>query len=383
MSKPRVVTIFGTRPEAIKMAPVVLELERDAELEHRLVVTAQHRALLDDVLQLFNLRAAHDLNLMQQRQSLEYLTATALTSLSGVLAQERPAFVLVHGDTTTTFVAALAAFYQQLPVGHVEAGLRTASVHSPFPEELNRRITDLVARHYYCPTAGAAANLRGSAEHRGQVFVTGNTALDAVRLVQDTAFQFADARLARFAAHPGPKLLVTAHRRENWGERMASICRGLDLILQDWPDALLCLCWHPNPAVRETIQPLLGRHPRVLLLDPPRFDVFVNLMACCDLLLSDSGGIQEEVTQLGKYVLVLRDETERPEAVSAGYASVVGTSAAALRRAVAAALPGCLDGTLPAGRSSPFGDGHAAQRIHGAVRYALGLSAQPPADYGG
>jgi UDP-N-acetylglucosamine 2-epimerase (non-hydrolysing) len=381
MNKPRVVSIFGTRPEAIKMAPVVLELAADLQLEHRLVVTAQHRGLLDDVLELFHLRPAHDLDLMQQRQSLEYIAAAALTGLSEVLAQERPAFVLVHGDTTTTFIAALAAFYQQIPVGHVEAGLRTSTVKLPFPEEASRRLADILAEHYYCPTPGAAANLRACPEHAGRVFVTGNTALDAVRLMHNSSFTFADPRLADFAAHPGPKLLATAHRRENWGHRMASICHGLLTALASFPDARLCFCWHPNPAVRETVLPLLGGHPRIMLVDPPRFDVFVNLMARSDLLLSDSGGIQEEVTQLGKYVLVLRDETERPEAVAAGYARLVGTDGVALHAAVTEVLPACMQGALPAGHPSPFGDGHAAARIHAAVRYAVGLDAQPPADY--
>jgi UDP-N-acetylglucosamine 2-epimerase (non-hydrolysing) len=381
MSQPRVISIFGTRPEAIKMAPVVLALAADPQLEHRLVVTAQHRGLLDDVLELFHLRPAHDLDLMQQRQSLEHISAAALTGLGEVLAQERPAFVLVHGDTTTTFIAALAAFYQQIPVGHVEAGLRTSTVKLPFPEEANRRLTDILAEHYYCPTPGAAANLRACPEHAGRVFLTGNTALDAVRLMQRSGFAFADPKLAEFATHRGPKLLATAHRRENWGSRMESICRGLLSALDAVPEARLCFCWHPNPAVRETVRPLLGGHPRILLSDPPRFDVFVNLVAQSDLVLSDSGGIQEEVTQLGKYVLVLRDETERPEAVAAGYARIVGTDSAALQAAVAEVLPACMHGALPTGRRSPFGDGHAAKRIHAAVRFAVGLEAAPPEDY--
>lgn len=381
MSRPRVVSIFGTRPEAIKMAPVVLALAADPQLEHRLVVTAQHRGLLDDVLELFALHPAHDLDLMQQRQSLEHLSAAALTGLCDVLAQERPAFALVHGDTTTTFIAALAAFYQHIPLGHVEAGLRTSTVQLPFPEEANRRLTDILAQHYYCPTPGAADNLRACPDHAGISFITGNTALDAVRLMQRADYVFTDPQLAAFAAHPGPKLLATAHRRENWGARMESICHGLLGALDTLPDARLCFCCHPNPVVRETVQPLLGRHPRILLADPPRFDVFVNLMARSDLLLSDSGGIQEEVTQLGKYVLVLRDETERPEAVAAGYARVVGTDSAALCTAVSEVLPACRQGLLPAATPSPFGDGHAAARIHAAVRFAVGLEAAPLADY--
>jgi UDP-N-acetylglucosamine 2-epimerase (non-hydrolysing) len=376
-----VLTVLGTRPEATKMAPVVLALQADPALEHQLVVTAQHRELLDEVLALFNLRPSHDLGLMQERQSLEYLAGAALAGLSAVFEQERPDFVLVHGDTTTTFIAALAAFYKHIPLGHVEAGLRTSTVKLPFPEESNRRLADLLADYYFCPTAGAAANLRACPAHEGRVFVTGNTALDAVRLVHRPDFRFADGALARFAAHPGPKLLVTAHRRENWGARLQSICRGLLAVLGEWPDAALCFCWHPNPAVREVAGPLLGGHPRVLLIDPPRFDAFVNLAARSDLLLSDSGGIQEEVTLLRRFVLVLREETERPEAVQAGYARVIGTAAEVIQHAVRAALPQCLAGRLPSGAPSPFGDGRAATRIHAAVRFALGLEPTPPEDY--
>ena len=383
MNHPRVVTVLGTRPEAIKMAPLIRLLANDHQLDHRLVVTAQHRELLDDVLALFQLEPQHDLNLMQQRQSLEYMTVEALEGLSKVLIQERPAFVLVHGDTTTTFVAALAAFYQQVPVGHVEAGLRTSTVKLPYPEELNRRLTDLISDHYYCPTPGAAANLRVGHEHGGRIFITGNTALDAVRLVRDPAYRFDDPGIAEFAAYRGPKLLLTAHRRENWGRPLQSICRGLLAALADSPEARACFCWHPNPIVRETAGPLLEGHPRVLLSDPPRYDAFVNLMAQSDLVLSDSGGIQEEVTQLKRYVLVLRDETERPEAVAAGFARIIGTDENAVRRAVWETLPACFREELPGDLPSPFGDGFAAQRIHGAVRFALGLQKEAPADYPG
>lgn len=381
MSKPVVVTVFGTRPEAIKMAPVVRELQGDPELEHRLVVTAQHRRLLDDVLELFALEPHRDLDLMQERQSLEYVFNGALHGVSAAYQDLRPDFVLVHGDTTTTFAASLAAFYQRIPVGHVEAGLRTSTLSRPFPEELNRRVTDIIAQQYYCPTAGAADNLRGSANYGGRIFITGNTALDAVRLVYDAEYRFSDQRLAAFAAHAGPKLLVTAHRRENWGLPLKAICRGLLAILADFRDARACFCWHPNPVVRESVGPLLDGHPRVLLVDPPRFDEFANLMARCDLLLTDSGGIQEEVSLLKRFALVLREETERPEAVAAGFAQLVRPEDDALRRSVGEVLPRCMKGELPADIPSPFGDGHAAGRVHAAVRFALGLNAEPPADF--
>lgn len=371
---PKVLTVFGTRPEAIKMAPLVLALQREPGIEHQLLVTAQHRGLLDDVLDVFGLTSDHDLDLMRERQSLEYITSAALNGVTEVLAQERPDFVLVHGDTTTTFAAALAAFYAQVPVGHVEAGLRTSTVLRPFPEELNRRLADVIATHYYCPTERAAQNIRANGDLGGEVFVTGNTALDAVRLCAKQHYEYADARLAEWAQHTGPKLLVTAHRRENWGEPMENICRGLLAALEDFPDTRICFCWHPNPAVRDTVAATLAGQPSVLLTDPPRFDAFINLIAEADLILSDSGGIQEEVTQLRKYVLVLREETERPEAVEAGFARVVGTDSAAIRTAVREALPRCHDGALPADGPSPFGDGHASEKIVAAIKSRFGLS---------
>ena len=349
------------------MAPVVLALQDEARLEHRLIVTAQHRGLLDEVLELFKLKPDYDLDLMQERQSLDYVAAGALGGLSEILRREEPQFVLVHGDTTTTMIAALASFYLHIPVGHVEAGLRTSTIHEPFPEELNRRVTDLIAAHYYCPTDRAAANLRNDIEHQGEVFVTGNTALDAVRLMHREDFQFSDRRLAEFAVHSGPKLIVTAHRRENWGARMQGICSGLAALLEELPDAMLCFCWHPNPAVREVVAPLLGNHPRALLVDPPRFDVFVNLVGRSDLVLTDSGGIQEEVTMLRRYALVLRNETERPEAVEAGFARIVGTDSETIRTAALEALARLAEGTLLPTAGSPFGDGHAAERIRDAV----------------
>ena len=358
MSKPTVLTVLGTRPEAIKMAPVIGALAADPDIRHCLVITAQHRELLDDVLELFDLRPDHDLDLMQARQS------------------------LVHGDTTTTFISALAAFYGRIPVGHVEAGLRTSSIAAPYPEEFNRRVADLVAEHCYCPTPGAARNITAAGQSSGQVFITGNTALDAVRLVYDPQYRFGDKALAAFAKHGGPKLLITAHRRESWGQPLISICNGLIAALGDNPQARACFCWHPNPEVRETAGPLLSGHPQVLLVEPPRYDVSVNLMAASDLILSDSGGIQEEVTLLKRFVLVLRAETERPEAVEAGFARVVGTEEAAIREAVAEVLPRCVAGELPTDAASPFGDGRAAERIHQAVRFALGLEGSPPDDYG-
>jgi UDP-N-acetylglucosamine 2-epimerase (non-hydrolysing) len=378
LAKPHILSVFGTRPEATKMAPLALLLDRAPDFRHSIVVTAQHRGLLDEVLALFSLVPARDLDLMQPGQSLEYLTGAALGGLSRAFAELRPDFVLVHGDTTTTFAAALAAFYARIPAGHVEAGLRTSTLAEPFPEEFNRRGADLLAAHYYCPTQRALDNVRANPDCAGAAFLTGNTALDAVRLCCRPDYVLADPALAGFAAHDGPKLLVTAHRRENWGGRMADICRGLMLALRRFPQARACFCWHPNPAVREVVAAELAAHPRVLLAEPPRFDAFVNLLARCDLVLSDSGGLQEEVTQVGRYVLVLREETERPEAVEAGFARVIGTAAQRIADEVAEALPRCLAGELPrrgpdgAAPASPFGDGRAAERIVAVLRERFG-----------
>jgi UDP-N-acetylglucosamine 2-epimerase (non-hydrolysing) len=269
--------------------------------------------------------------------------------------------------------AALAAFYLRIPVGHVEAGLRTSSISEPFPEEMNRRVADIIAAHYYCPTEGAADNLRSGRWQEGEIFVTGNTALDAVRLTYSADYRFLNPRLEAFARWDGPRLLVTAHRRENWGLRMETICQGILAVLADQPQAMVCFCWHPNPVVRESVQPLLGGNPRVLLIDPPRFDIFVNLLGAADLVLTDSGGIQEEVTMLRRFALVLRSETERPEAVDSGFARLVGTDAQAIRKAVAESLELKANDRLIPAVPSPFGDGHAADRIVAAILQRFGL----------
>jgi UDP-N-acetylglucosamine 2-epimerase (non-hydrolysing) len=373
MKNPLVVSIFGTRPEAIKMAPLVRLLIDDPQIDHELIVTAQHRELLDDVLQLFELTPALDLDLMQEEQSLDYITAGVLSGVGQALDRLQPQLVLVHGDTTTSFAASLAAFHRRIPVGHVEAGLRTSSIEEPFPEEFNRRAVDILARQYYCPTEAAAANLAQQGLYGGEVFVTGNTALDSVRLVARADFEFPPG-LEDYTGHIGPKLLVTSHRRENWGENMTGICQGIKGILADHPTAMVCFCWHPNPQLRSQIRSELGGHGRVLLTDPPRFDVFTNLLRISDLILTDSGGIQEEITMLGRFALVLRNETERPEAVRAGYTRVVGTGSLSIRQAAAEELPRLLRGQHPSA-PSPFGDGQASARILEAIRGLL-LKAQ-------
>ena len=369
MKNPLVTSIFGTRPEAIKMAPLLRLLIDDPGIDHELIVTAQHRELLDDVLDLFDITPAQDLDLMQETQSLDYITAGVLGGVGQALDRLQPQLVLVHGDTTTSFAAALAAFHRGIPVGHVEAGLRTSSIREPFPEEFNRRTVDIIARHYYCPTSEAAANLADGSLYGGETFVTGNTALDAVRLVASEDYIF-PAELTDFTEHIGPKLLVTSHRRENWGANMADICRGIKGILSDDPAAMVCFCWHPNPQLRSQIRSELGGHGRVLLTDPPRFDAFVNLLRISDLVLTDSGGIQEEITMLGRFALVLRNETERPEAVAAGFTRLVGTNGESIRRAAAEELPRLRRGNYPTA-PSPFGDGHASERILTAIRGLL------------
>ncbi len=369
MKNPLVLTILGTRPEAIKMAPLVRLLIDDPQIDHELIVTAQHRGLLDDVLALFDLTPAVDLDLMQEGQSLDHITSGVLGGVGAALDSLQPDLVLVHGDTTTSFAAALAAFHRQIPVGHVESGLRTSSIGEPFPEEFNRRATDLLARHYYCPTELAAANLADRSFYGGEVFVTGNTALDSVRMIARDDYVFPE-ELQDFTRHVGPRLLITSHRRENWGSNMDSICRGIKGILADHPQAMACFCWHPNPQLRNQIRSQLGGHGRVLLTDPPRYDAFVNLLRVSDLILTDSGGIQEEITMLGRFALVLRRETERPEAEAAGFTRIVGTDSHDIRLAAREELPRLLRGEHPTG-PSPFGDGHSSERILTAIRGLL------------
>lgn len=366
-SRPRILTVFGTRPEAIKMAPVVLALARTPGIESRVCVTAQHRSMLDQVLGLFDIRPDYDLDIMRPGQGLGHITTAVLEGMDRVIEDFRPTRVLVHGDTTTTFAAALAAFYHKVPVGHVEAGLRTGDVHAPWPEEMNRRLADIIADLHFAPTEGAAANLRAEARPGGRILVTGNTVIDALHQV--TGMLRADRRLTErldgffpFLDPDKRLILVTGHRRENFGEGFERICQALAR-LGERPDLQIVYPVHLNPNVREPVERILHKRPSVHLLEPLDYLPFVRLMDRAHFIVTDSGGIQEEAPSLGKPVLVMREVTERPEAVEAGTVRLVGTDEEAIVRESLRLLDDAAAYQAMSRAHNPYGDGHAAERI--------------------
>ncbi|MFZ5641400.1 MAG: non-hydrolyzing UDP-N-acetylglucosamine 2-epimerase [Bacillota bacterium] len=364
MSKIKVLTVFGTRPEAIKMAPLVKELQKHPDqITCRVAVTAQHREMLDQVLDLFRIVPDHDLNIMLPNQTLYDVTVRALTGLDEVMGRENPDIVLVHGDTTTTFVAGLAAFYRQVPVGHVEAGLRTANKYSPYPEEMNRKLTGAIADLHFAPTATSRANLLREGVPAENIFVTGNTVIDALIATVKEDYRFSDSKLAGIDYTNGRVLLVTTHRRENLGDPLRNVYLALAEIIRDYPDVEVVFPVHKNPKVRQVVTEVLGNVERVHLVDPLDYEPFINLMNKSHIILTDSGGLQEEAPSLGKPVLVLRDTTERPEAVEAGTVELVGTD----RGKVLAACRRLLDDRVAylrmANAVNPYGDGKASPRI--------------------
>lgn len=378
MSTPlRVLTVFGTRPEAVKMAPLIRALQaRPALFSAQCAVTAQHREMLDQVLTVFRLRADYDLDLMRPNQSLPELSARVLTELTPVLREVRPDLVLVQGDTTTVLTAALAAFYEQVPVGHVEAGLRTDDRYNPFPEEINRRLTSRLASLHFAPTRWAADNLRREGIAPADLFITGNTVIDALHTVAEDAAGWPHD-LAEEAVAGRRLILVTAHRRENLGEPLLAICRALARIVADAPDTVLVYAMHRNPKVREAAAEVLGDCERVHLIEPPDYFHFVGLMRRAHLILTDSGGIQEEAPALGKPVLVLRRTTERPEGVEAGTARLVGTDEDDIVAAASELLAGPVAYDTMARAVNPYGDGRASERIAEAVAHWFGRGPRP------
>ncbi|WP_003542760.1 non-hydrolyzing UDP-N-acetylglucosamine 2-epimerase [Desulfotomaculum nigrificans] len=378
----KVLTIFGTRPEAIKMAPLVKELgNRPDKIKSLVAVTAQHREMLDQVLELFDIIPDYDLNIMQQGQTLYDITSRALQGLKEVLADCNPDLVLVHGDTTTTFVAALAAFYRQIPVGHVEAGLRTHNKYSPFPEEMNRHLTGVLAEYHFAPTEKAMQNLIRENVNQDQIFVTGNTVIDALKATVRPNYVFSDPLLNSIDFANQRVLLVTTHRRENLGAPMRHIYQALKEIVETHPDVAIVFPVHKNPAVRRVVHEVLGQVPRVHLIEPLQYEPFINLMQRCYLVLTDSGGMQEEAPSLGKPVLVLRSTTERPEAVEAGTVKLVGTD-----REVVLSVTKELLNNPQAYRSmaeavNPYGDGLAAKRIADFICYKFHLSDKQPEEF--
>ncbi len=355
----RVLVIFGTRPEAIKMAPVVKELKKRKGVTPIVCVTAQHRQMLDQVLKLFQIVPDYDLNLMRPNQTLEDITAGVLKGVGKVIRDVQPDLVLVHGDTTTAMTAALAAFYQHIPIGHVEAGLRTYNKYSPFPEEMNRQIIDDLADYLYTPTEASKAHLEKSLNQGQQIFVTGNTAIDALATTVTDHYQ--NPLLDWIGAQR--MVLLTAHRRENLGAPLEQVFSAVKQALDDFPDLCVIYPVHANPKVREIAHQILGNHPRVKLIEPLDVLDFHNLMQRAYFILSDSGGIQEEAPSLGKPVLVIRNTTERPEGIAAGTLKLVGTESDSVYRGMKDLLQDQQLYQKMSRANNPYGDGHASQYI--------------------
>lgn len=378
MSQPlRVLTVFGTRPEAIKMAPVVKALIEHPDTEVEVVVTGQHREILDQVLELFSIAPDHDLNVMRPRQTLFGLTAATLEGMQAVLQEIKADVALVQGDTTTAFAAGLASFYAKIPVGHVEAGLRTEDIYEPFPEEMNRRMLSTISGLHFAPTEGSLKNLLAEGMRREKIYVTGNTVTDA--LLQIAGRLPAGLPTGLVDLPPGARFaLVETHRRENLGEPMRDVCKALKTLLARHPDFHVVFSVHPNPAVRDVVFPELQGVERVHLLEPVDYTTLITLIRECTLILTDSGGIQEEAPSLGKPVLVLRRQTERPEGVVAGVAELMGTDH---DKIVARASELWTDPVAYQAMStvgSPYGDGQAARRIVEALLHEFrGLGSRP------
>ncbi|MEL6437881.1 MAG: UDP-N-acetylglucosamine 2-epimerase (non-hydrolyzing) [Cyanobacteria bacterium J06621_8] len=351
--------ILGTRPEAIKLAPVIKQLTTLKEITTQVILTGQHREMVDRVMQLFDLQANYDLNIMKPQQTLTSITCDSLQGLGQILTEIKPKLIFVQGDTTTAFAAALAAFYQQIPVAHVEAGLRTDDLYNPYPEEANRRLISQIAQLHFAPTKIALANLQQSSV-TGTIHYTGNTVIDSLLTVADRQ---PNCEVPNLDWSKHRVLLATVHRRENWGAPLADILAGFSLILEQFPDTALLLPMHRNPTVREPIKAALGSHPRVFLTEPLDYGELVGAISRCHLLLTDSGGLQEEAPSLGKPVLVLRETTERPEAVQAGTAKLIGTNPQAIYNSTAELLQNPAIYNQMATAINPFGDGQASQRI--------------------
>lgn len=362
----KVLSVFGTRPEAIKMCPLVKELEKQEGIESIVCLTGQHREMLKQVMDIFEVNAKYNLNIMSPRQTLTTITVSILEKLEQVLEAEHPDIVLVHGDTSTSFAAALSSFYQKIPVGHVEAGLRTYDKYSPFPEEINRSLTGRIAELHFAPTENNRNNLI-SEGIKDNIFVTGNTVIDAFKSTVKESYEFKNIDIRRINFDGKRCILMTAHRRENLGQPLENICRGIKRIVEEYPDIELVYPVHMNPAVKETAQRILGQLDRVHLVDPLDVEDMHNLMYRSFLVMTDSGGLQEEAPACGVPVLVLRTETERPEAVSAGTVKVIGIREDRIYEETKRLLTDNTEYDKMAKAVNPYGDGHASERIAKAI----------------
>lgn len=367
MDKIKILTIFGTRPEAIKMAPLVKELEKRGEIESKVCVTAQHREMLDQVLELFEIKPDFDLDIMKTRQSLTGITNRILEGLEELFAKEKPDMILVHGDTTTTFSSGLAAFYQQIRVGHVEAGLRTFDKYFPFPEEMNRKLTGALADLHFSPTPGSKNNLLREGINEEDIYITGNTVIDAMAHTVEDDYVFEIEELNKIDFKNKKVIMVTAHRRENWGEGIDNICEALGNIVDNNEDIELVYLVHLNPVVKDVVHAKLGNKERVHLLSPLDTKETHNLMNKCFMVMTDSGGLQEEAPHLGKPVLVLRGVTERPEAVEAGTVKLVGTNVEVIVNEANALINDEAYYNKMSKAVNPYGDGKASERIVDAI----------------
>ena len=372
-----VMTIFGTRPEAIKMAPLAQELASRENINALCCVTAQHRQMLDSVLEIFKLKPDFDLDIMEPRQTLSTITSKCLLGMEDVLAQAKPDLILVHGDTSTTFAGALAAFYHQIPVGHVEAGLRTYDKWSPFPEEMNRKMVGSIADLHFCPTVSNQENLNRENITSG-IFLTGNTVIDALKTTVVKDFTFAEEILNKLDYENRKVILVTCHRRENYGQPMTNIMTALRRIADAFPDVDLVYPVHLSPVVQEAAHKYLDNHERIHLIAPLAVDEMHNLMARCHLVMTDSGGLQEEAPALGKPVLVLRRETERPEAVQAGTVKLAGVEEETIFQMASTLLTDPAAYEEMAHAVNPYGDGEACRRIVDAIEWHFGLRTEAP-----
>ena len=381
MNKIKVMSVFGTRPEAIKMAPLVLELEKNPNIESVVCVTAQHRQMLDQVLEIFNIKPDYDLNIMKERQTLVGITARVLEGLDEVIKEAKPDIVLVHGDTSTSFVGALAAFYNQTMVGHVEAGLRTYDIYSPFPEEMNRNLTGRIATMHFSPTVQNKNNLLKENVSEENIYITGNTVIDAMKTTVKDDFVFETELLNKIDFENKRVITMTAHRRENLGKPLENICRAVKRLVEKYEDVEIVYPIHMNPAVRETVNAIIGGMDRVNIIEPVNVDELHNLMARSYMVMTDSGGIQEEAPSLAKPVLVLRRETERPEAVGAGTVKIAGVDEDVIFDMASELLDSKEAYNKMAQAANPYGDGNASLRIIDAILYKFGISDKRPDDY--
>ena len=372
MKKIKVMTVFGTRPEAIKMAPLVLELQKQSQrFEAITTVSAQHREMLDQVLDIFHIKPDYDLNIMHARQTLTDITSNVLINLDKILKEAKPDIVLVHGDTTTTFAASVAAFYNQIPIGHVEAGLRTWEKYSPYPEEMNRQMTDAMTDLYFAPTNQSKANLLKENHKEDNIFITGNTAIDALKQTVDKGYHH---DILDKVSPDNKLILLTMHRRENQGEPMRRVFKVIREVVESREDVEVIYPVHLSPAVQETAKEILGNTERIHLISPLDVVDFHNLAARSYFIMTDSGGVQEEAPSLGKPVLVLRDTTERPEGVEAGTLKLVGTESEKVKKEMEELLDNDAEYQRMAQAKNPYGDGKASERILDAIAYYFGVT---------